>query len=174
METETLADLYWRQGHKEKALVIYQRLYRSDPLSRHFRSRLRELEEHWNGMGFRDILQHIVEGVDGGVACTLMAFDGIAVEQVILDGAGEKIGGVDLENLYVEYSNILTQVIRVATVLEAGPLTEVTFGTDKTLTITRVLTEEYFIALTLESGGNFGKGRYLLRRATPVLCEELG
>ena len=39
--------------------------------------------------------------------------------------------------------------------------------------VMRPITDEYFIALALSEGGNFGKARYLLRIAAPVLQEQL-
>ena len=39
-------------------------------------------------------------------------------------------------------------------------------------TIIRLLGDTYFLALTMTPGGNFGKGRYLMRTAAPKLMAE--
>ena len=51
-------------------------------------------------MSFLDVLKELVDGVDGGVAATLMGMDGIAVEQYI------KAGGCDVETVGVEYGKV--------------------------------------------------------------------
>ena len=42
------------------------------------------------------------------------------------------------------------------------------------MTLIRVLSETYFLALAIRPDGNFGKGRYLMRTAAPKLVAELG
>ena len=41
------------------------------------------------------------------------------------------------------------------------------------VTLIRVLNDNYFVALTMDPDGNFGKGRFLLRVTAPKLLEEL-
>ena len=53
-----------------------------------------------------------------------------------------------------------------------GGTQEIAINTDKLVTIIRLLGDVYFLALTLEPGGNFGKGRYLMRTAAPKLMAE--
>jgi len=57
--------------------------------------------------------------------------------------------------------------------LDAGETKEVAFKTDKMVTLIRVINESYFLALSIEPDGNFGKGRYLLRIAAPKVLDEL-
>jgi hypothetical protein len=40
-------------------------------------------------------------------------------------------------------------------------------------TLIRLLNPEYFVAMTIAPGGNFGKARFLLRTLTPKLVDEL-
>jgi hypothetical protein len=49
----------------------------------------------------------------------------------------------------------------------------VSVKTERLTTVVRLLSEEYFVALTLEPGGNIGKARYLLRVSAPKLIENL-
>src|SRR4051812_39201670 len=107
---------------------------------------------------FPERLQRIVDHVEGGPAGLLMGFDGIAVESYTRDPAS-----MDINTVGMEFSFILTQVRKAAEALEVGNVQEVAIRTDGLAIIIRVLNSEYFLALALSEGGNFGKGRYMLR-----------
>lgn len=117
---------------------------------------------------FADILQTIVEETRGGAGAVLMGYDGIAIEQYF-----KPIEGFDLQMVAVEYSNILKEIKRTAEILDSGFMEEVSIKTERFFVLIRVLTEDYFVALTLEREGNFGKGRYLLMREAPNLRAAL-
>ena len=119
-------------------------------------------------MSFRDILKTSVEAVDGGLASVVMGFDGISVEEYIHDGAT-----FDVQTLGVEYSSALTEVRRTADSLKSGAVQEVAVVTEGALVLLRPVNPEYFVALVLKAGGNFGKGRYILRRAARAIAEEM-
>ena len=57
--------------------------------------------------------------------------------------------------------------------LDAGETKEVSVQTERLTTVVRMLTDEYFVALAVEPGGNVGKARYLLRTSAPTLIENL-
>jgi predicted regulator of Ras-like GTPase activity (Roadblock/LC7/MglB family) len=117
---------------------------------------------------FRENLMKLVDNVEGGLAGLLMGFDGIPVESYTRD---EK--SLDIQNVGMEFSYILTQVRRAAESLDVGNVQEIAIRTETLNIIIRVLTPEYFLALALGPGGNFGKGRYLLRVVAPKLQSEL-
>jgi len=56
-------------------------------------------------MAFLPILQEIVRSVEGALACSVMGFDGIAVESFQVDGASD----MELQSTLVEYAAILAQ-----------------------------------------------------------------
>jgi predicted regulator of Ras-like GTPase activity (Roadblock/LC7/MglB family) len=118
---------------------------------------------------FKDVLRDVVERTEGGIAGLLMGFDGIPVENYVKNGAS-----VDVESVGMEYSVILTQIIKAAKMLEAGEAREVSIQAENLTTVIRLLSPEYFVALTLSPQGNFGKARFLLRTLTPKLLEDLG
>jgi predicted regulator of Ras-like GTPase activity (Roadblock/LC7/MglB family) len=118
---------------------------------------------------FQENLKHIVDHVEGGLAGILMGFDGIAVEAYTRANDGTP----DINTVGMEFSFILGQVRKAAEALEIGHVQEVAIRTDKLSVILRVLNSEYFLALALGEGGNFGKGRYLLRAVAPRLQAEL-
>ncbi len=121
---------------------------------------------------FQENLQKIVDNVEGGLAGLLMGFDGIAVESYTRDPAAPGLPS-DIQTVGMEFSFILTQVRKAAEALEVGNVQEIAIRADKLSIIIRVLNQDYFLALALGEGGNFGKGRYLLRVVAPKLQAEL-
>ena len=97
-----------------------------------------------------------------------MASDGIAVDQY---SKGD--GPFDIEAVGMEYSVVLKGVQRAGEMLDTGETNEVSVQTERLTTVVRMLTEEYFVALTVAPGGNVGKARYLLRTSAPKLLENL-
>ena len=119
---------------------------------------------------FREVLQEVVDRTEGGVAGLLMGFDGIPVDHYVrTDGSGI----ADVETVGMEFSVILKDIRKAAELLEAGGATEIAVQAEKMTTVMRVLNEEYFVAVTLEPTGNFGKARFLLRTAGSRLLSEL-
>ena len=117
---------------------------------------------------FSEILQRIVDETAGGVGAVLMGYDGIAVDQHFLPEEG-----IDLQMVAVEYSNVLKEIRKTAELLKLGDMEEVSIKTERYIIVIRMVTEEYFVALTLRRDGNFGKGRYLLTREQANLHEAL-
>jgi len=117
---------------------------------------------------FKDVLRDVVERTDGGIASLLMGFDGIPVENYVKGDLS-----VDVETVGMEYSVILTQIIKAAKMLEAGEAREVAIQAENLTTVIRLLNKDYFVALTMAPRGNFGKGRFLLRTLTPKLLDDL-
>ncbi len=120
-------------------------------------------------MSFRTHLEQVCSQVEGAVACSVMGFDGIAIDTHEVQSPE-----VDLQAMLIEYGNILTRLREAADVLQAGGVSEVSINTDKLITISRMLTPEYFIVLALTPEGNSGKGRYALRVVAPRVKAELG
>jgi predicted regulator of Ras-like GTPase activity (Roadblock/LC7/MglB family) len=120
-------------------------------------------------MSFRGIIKDIVERVDGGIGAVILGYDGIAIDEYLKEHA-EKF---DFQLLAVEYATLLKEVKRTVDVLKTGEMEEVSITTGHTRIVIRAINEEFFIVLALEKEGNFGKGRYLLQRAVPVLRADL-
>ena len=73
----------------------------------------------------------------------------------------------------MEYSVVLKGIQRAAEMLDTGSTNEVSVKTERLTTVVRMLSDEYFVALAVEPGGNVGKARYLLRTSAPKLIENL-
>lgn len=117
---------------------------------------------------FKSILENIVNSCSGGVGAVLMGYDGIAIDQFVVEGTV-----LDLNLVAIEYSNVTKEIRRAAEVLETGELQEVSIKTENFYVIVYALTDDYFVALTIKRTGNYGQGRYLLMRDAERLREEL-
>lgn len=124
-------------------------------------------------MGFREHLEGVVTSVDGAIACSLMGFDGIAVETHQAPAKEEAAAALDIQTAWIEYANLLSQLKNTAETLKTGAVAELSVNSEKVLTILRMVTPEYFVVLGLLPEGNYGKGRYALRIAAPKLAKEL-
>ncbi|HVE87531.1 MAG TPA: hypothetical protein VND93_31955 [Myxococcales bacterium] len=120
-------------------------------------------------MAFLAHLEAVVNQVDGALACSVMGFDGIVVET----HQKEEAGDVDLQAAWVEYANMLGQLKGAAEALRTGSITEVTVGSERVVTLMRLVSPEYFLALAMRPEGNYGKGRYVLRVTAPKVKAEL-
>jgi len=118
-------------------------------------------------MGFREHLEEICR-VEGAVAASVMGYDGIAIETITA-----KASSHDVETLMVEYSGLMSQVRQAADLLQSGPLSEVSIGTEQLMTHLRPINSDFFLVLAMTPEGNTGKGRFLLRVAAPKLEKEL-
>jgi predicted regulator of Ras-like GTPase activity (Roadblock/LC7/MglB family) len=117
---------------------------------------------------FKETLRDLVEGTEGALAGLLMDSSGIAVESY---AKGES--PFDINAIGIEFGVVIGQIKRAAEMLEAGNANEIAVGTDRLITLIRTLGDTYFLALAITPGGNFGKGRYLMRTAAPKLMAEL-
>lgn len=117
---------------------------------------------------FKSILEGIVGSCSGAVGAVLMGYDGIAIDQYVdaeLD--------LDLNLVAIEYSNVTKEIKKAAEVLGTGALQEVAIKTEHYYVVLYALTDEYFVALTINRSGNYGQGRYLLMRDAEKLREAL-
>ena len=117
---------------------------------------------------FKAQLQAIVDGSDGGIASLLMDSSGIALDSYSKDDAA-----FDINMVGIEFSVVVNSIKRATEMLEAGVAREVAVNTERMTTIIRMLSSEYFLALTIKPEGNLGKARYLMRTAAPKILAEL-
>ena len=118
---------------------------------------------------FKEALRDLVEKTDGGIAGLVMDSEGIALESYAKADAS-----FDINTVGIEFGVVLGSIKRAAESLEAGAACEVAIGTDKMITLIRVLGDQYFLALAMRPDGNMGKGRFLMRTTAPKLIAELG
>ena len=119
-------------------------------------------------MGFKAILKMLVEQTSGALGGVIMGYDGIAIDEYLGDTAG-----LDVQTLAIEYASVLKEIKMTVGVLKTGELEEVSIIAEKCSVIVRGVSDDFFVALVLSCDGNFGKGRYLLKREAPQLKEAL-
>lgn len=124
-------------------------------------------------MGFREHLEAVVTQVSGSVACSLVGFDGIAVDTHQPEARAQDAAAIDLSSALTEYGNLLGQLKATAQTLKTGAVGEMSVNTEKVITIMRMVNQDYYVVLALLPDGNYGKGRYALRLAAPKLAKEL-
>jgi predicted regulator of Ras-like GTPase activity (Roadblock/LC7/MglB family) len=117
---------------------------------------------------FKEALERAVIGTDGSIAGLLMDFEGIPLETYAREGAE-----LDIEVVGAEVSVVVKAIQRATEMLDAGATNEVSFRSEKMVTLVRVINKTYFVAMTMSPEGNQGKGRYLLRVMAPALALEL-
>jgi predicted regulator of Ras-like GTPase activity (Roadblock/LC7/MglB family) len=119
-------------------------------------------------MSLRDSLNTIIQTVEGAQAAIIMAYDGIPIDEVIIEQSE-----FDMQLLSVEYATVLKEIKRAVDVIKMGDLEEVSISTTNTSVIVRVLNDDLFAALILKRDGNIGKGRYMLKIKSYEVLREL-
>jgi predicted regulator of Ras-like GTPase activity (Roadblock/LC7/MglB family) len=120
-------------------------------------------------LSFQTHLESVVAQVDGALVCSVMGFDGIAVQTHQVQGTDE----LELSTALIEFTNVLSQLKNAAELLKTGGVQEISINTERVTTLMRLVTPEYFIVLALKPEGNYGKGRYVLRVTAPKIRAEL-
>ncbi|MDP3274955.1 MAG: hypothetical protein Q8Q09_07140 [Deltaproteobacteria bacterium] len=117
---------------------------------------------------FKEALRDVVENTEGGQAALLMGFDGIAVDSYVREGSE-----VGIEVIGMELSVLLKGLMHAVEAVEAGGAQELAIQAEKLTIIVRILNRDYFLGLAMGPDGNYGKGRFLLRLASPKLLSAL-
>lgn len=120
-------------------------------------------------MSYRDALKSITAAVSGSLAAIIMGYDGIAIDEFMVENVP-----FDLQLVAVEYANLLRDIRRTVELLENGTMQEVSIATDKVRVLVRIINGDFFLVLVMAADGNYGKGRYLLSREAMRLKTELG
>jgi predicted regulator of Ras-like GTPase activity (Roadblock/LC7/MglB family) len=122
-------------------------------------------------MAFKESLIDIVDNVGGGVGAVVMGYDGIAIDEYLPESI--QSSQFDMQLLVVEYANLLKEIKRTVDVLQSGEMEEVSVATSNARALVRVINDDFFLFLVIAADGNYGKGRYLLRREAPKLRTAL-
>ena len=117
---------------------------------------------------FKEVLQTALNHTEGCFGVLIMGTDGIVVEKVWQPEAAES----NLDVAVAEYVSLIRNARRANREMGIGKLNEVTLSSESNIFILRLMGEDYFIAMILSPEGNFGRGRYELRRAELILEKE--
>jgi hypothetical protein len=169
-DTLTMAELYFEQGHRKKAVEVYRAVVRDDPGNHQARKRLMELDGGGATMIFEEQTREFVNSVPGAVACSIMGFDGLPIATHELRG-----GAVDTTALLTEYTSVAAELLRIGREHPGiGALQEVTIGHGELTFIMRAVSAEHFVAGIVGPDAIAGRARYALRLLVPVVREALG
>lgn len=116
---------------------------------------------------FRDHLSRISGRIDGAIALSLVARDGIPVESVSSDP------GLDLEVLAAELVAQARSISENHRELEAGDVQHLAVATERMTVMVSSVAADYYLLLVLGPEGNYGRARFELRRARLLLEREL-
>src|SRR5262245_50801863 len=116
---------------------------------------------------FLDQLSRISNRIEGTLALSLVARDGLPVESVSSDP------GLDLEMLAAELIAQVRSITENHRELEVGTVQQFSVMTDRLTLMVSSVAADYYLLLVLGPEGNYGKARFELRRARLLLEEEL-
>ena len=109
-----------------------------------------------------------MDRTEGCLGVLIMGLDGIAVEKV---WQGEATGK-NLDVAVAEYTSLIRNAKQKNSDTGLGELRELTVTSRNGIFILRLLSNDYYLALIMSPDGNFGRGRYELRRAELLLERE--
>lgn len=116
---------------------------------------------------FLDQLSRITNRIEGAVALSLVARDGISIESVSSDP------DLDLELLAAELVAQARAISENHRELEAGEVQTLSVSTDRFTLMVSSVAAGYYLLLVLGPEGNLGRARFELRRARLLLEKDL-
>ncbi len=116
---------------------------------------------------FLDQLSRISNRIDGALALSLVAKDGIPVESVSSDP------DLDLEVLAAELVAQARSISENHRELEVGEVQQLAVTTDRLTLMVSSVAADYYLLLVLGPDGNYGRARFELRRARLLLEPDL-
>ena len=117
---------------------------------------------------FKEALEAILERTDGSIGALIMGTDGIAVEKVLSAEAQD----ANLDVAADEFTSLIRNAQRTGNVTGLGNLRELVVQLDNAVFVMRLFSRDYFVVLALKPDGNFGRGRFELRKAELQLARE--
>jgi predicted regulator of Ras-like GTPase activity (Roadblock/LC7/MglB family) len=116
---------------------------------------------------FLDQLSQISNRIEGALALSLVARDGMPVESVSSDPS------LDLEVLAAELVNQVRSITENHRELDVGEVQHFSVATDLLTLMVSSVAADYYLLLVLGPEGNYGRARFELRRARLLLESEL-
>jgi predicted regulator of Ras-like GTPase activity (Roadblock/LC7/MglB family) len=117
---------------------------------------------------FKAALETIIERTDGSIGALIMGTDGIAVEKVMSTEAHD----ANLDIAAAEFTSLVRNAQRSGNDIGLGNLRELVVHLESAIVIMRLFTRDYFVVLALKPDGNYGRGRFELRKAELQLARE--
>ncbi|MBI4652340.1 hypothetical protein HY745_13910 [Candidatus Desantisbacteria bacterium] len=116
---------------------------------------------------FNEKLKTVLENVDGSIAIVFSGLDGIGVANATL---AEKF---DTAVLDVELATMVSSFVKVAGNLQLEKVDELVFKAGNIIFFIKMVGNEYFIGIALNSDANLGRARLEVRKVMPSFEKEL-
>jgi predicted regulator of Ras-like GTPase activity (Roadblock/LC7/MglB family) len=116
---------------------------------------------------FLERLSRISGRIDGALALSLVARDGMPVESVSADPE------IDVEALAAEMVAQARAISENHRELEVGNVQQLSVTTERVTLMVSAVTSDYYLLLVLGPEGNYGRARFELRRARLLLEDDL-
>jgi predicted regulator of Ras-like GTPase activity (Roadblock/LC7/MglB family) len=116
---------------------------------------------------FLDQLSRISNRIDGALALSLVAKDGMPVESVSSDP------DLDLDVLAAELVAQVRSITENHRELDVGEVQHLSVTTDRLTLMVSSVAADYYLLLVLGPEGNYGRARFELRRARLLLEADL-
>jgi predicted regulator of Ras-like GTPase activity (Roadblock/LC7/MglB family) len=116
---------------------------------------------------FLDQLSRISNRIEGALALSLVAKDGMPVESVSSDP------DLDLEALAAELVAQVRSITENHRELDVGEVQHLSVMTDRLTLMVSSVAADYYLLLVLGPEGNYGRARFELRRARLLLEADL-
>lgn len=110
-------------------------------------------------VGFRELLESLLQRTSGAEGAFLMAFDGIPIEGVA------RGGGVDLEAAGTEYASLLKEAMDLNREMGLGRTKGVSILAERLSLCFVFPKDDYVLGLLVKAAGCAAKARYELRRS---------
>ncbi|HEX9756725.1 MAG TPA: roadblock/LC7 domain-containing protein [Nitrospiria bacterium] len=118
-------------------------------------------------MSFEESLRRITNNMEDSMGVALVGMDGIVVEEHKRDPL------LDLHSLGAEYCSVIKGLEKTSDSLSMGVMRELSVVAEKSTVLLKRINDEYFLLLVVGSDGNFGKGRFLMKKELYHLEKEL-
>lgn len=120
-------------------------------------------------MVFTEVLQDVSSKLEGCIGLVVMGMDGIPIDRYIPEAPP---GTPNFDMLATESTTLLRSTRQASEEVNAGPLRELIYMTDQVVVLSVAITEEYVLFGAVQSGTNYGKARFLMKRAALALEKE--
>ena len=121
-------------------------------------------------MVFSEVLDDLSSKMDGCLGLVVMGLDGIPIERYLPEVSGDSQPNFDM--LATESTTLLRSTRQASEEVSAGMLRELIFMTDQIVVMSVAITDEYVLFGAIKSGTNYGKARFLMKRAAIALEKE--
>ncbi|MFN7974527.1 MAG: hypothetical protein U0166_19610 [Acidobacteriota bacterium] len=119
---------------------------------------------------FRAILEDVLRRVEGALMVSLMGTDGIPIEEVRREGAGDP---ANRDLIAAEYAALQKRIVKTHEGLELRRLREVAVVTEGLAMLLHMVGRDYFLLMMLSGTTGMGRARYELSKAHLKLQDEI-